>query len=82
MKSNLSALFKPEQTEQPVRVIKAGQAGKALGNGHNHSAAAPDAQTKPEVRLIQTGADYCDLEIICGCGESTKVRCWNSPSAN
>jgi hypothetical protein len=83
MKTPLSALFKSEQAEQPVRVIKAAQAGRALaGNAHNHPATSPEAHKKPEIRLIQTGADYCDLEVICGCGESTTVRCWNSPSAN
>ena len=71
-----------QDNEQPIRVIKAAQASKILGaaaNGHSH--AASEVHKKPEIRLIQTGADYCDLEVVCGCGESTQVRCWNSPAA-
>jgi hypothetical protein len=74
-------LFK-QDNEQSVRVIKAAQANKALGGaagGHVH--APTEGQRKPEIRLIQTGADYCDLEIVCACGESTQVRCWNTPAA-
>ena len=85
MKSSpsLATLFKPEQSEQPIRLIKAAQAGKILGNGHSHvaPAAGVEAQKKPEIRLIKTGPDFCDIEVICGCGESTTVRCWNSPGA-
>jgi hypothetical protein len=76
----ISSIFKPDSGEQPVRLIKASQAGKLLG-GHAH-ASAHAAQPKPEIRLIKAGADYCDLEITCGCGESTQVRCWNAPAAN
>jgi hypothetical protein len=76
------ALFKLDSQEQPVRLIKASQAGKMLSGGqgqgaHDHG----DSHKKPEIRLIQSGADYCDLEVVCGCGESTKVRCWNAPAA-
>ena len=79
--SNLRpALFK-QNNEQPIRVIKAAQASKILGAANGHSHSATEAHKKPEIRLIQTGADYCDLEVICGCGESTQVRCWNSPAA-
>jgi hypothetical protein len=74
-------MFNPEGGEQPVRLIKAAQAGKLLGGGHAH-AAVNGAHPKPEIRLVKAGADYCDLEIICGCGENTQVRCWNAPAAN
>jgi hypothetical protein len=77
----LSSIFNQDKGEQPVRLIKAAQAGKLLGGGHAH-AAANGTQAKPEIRLVKAGADYCDLEIICGCGESTQVRCWNAPAAN
>ena len=82
--AQLSPLFKAEKTEQPIRIIKAAQAGKLLGaTGHNHAnGAATEPHKKPEIRLIQTGADYCDLEVVCGCGESTQVRCWNAPATN
>jgi len=82
MKSpQLSDIFKKD-TEQQVRVIKAAQANKLLGtaNGHAHADGAA-AHKKPEIRLVQTGPDYCDLEVVCGCGESTQIRCWNSPAA-
>jgi hypothetical protein len=73
--------FKSDTGIQPVRVIKAAQASKILGLGHNHAAlqAMPDAHKKPEIRLVHAGSDYCDLEVVCGCGESTQVRCWNTP---
>jgi hypothetical protein len=78
--SKLSSLFSNDRNEQPVRLIKAAQASKLLGGGHSHAgAAAPHA--KPEIRLVKAGPDFCDLEIICGCGESTQVRCWNAPAA-
>jgi hypothetical protein len=77
-----ASLFKQDFAEQPIRLIKAAQAGKFLaGGGHSHATGPAEPHKKPEIRLIQTGADYCDLEIVCGCGESTQVRCWNSPSA-
>jgi hypothetical protein len=76
------SLFKQDLGEQPVRMIKAAQAGKLLngmGNGHGAAHGSADLHQKPEIRMIHSGADYCDLEVICGCGESTQVRCWNSP---
>jgi len=75
-------LFKQEAGEQSVRLIKAAQAGKFMNgtsNGHNHN--VTETSRKPEIRMIHSGADYCDIEITCGCGESTQVRCWNSPAA-
>ncbi len=76
-----NSIFKHDSGEQPVRLIKAAQAGKLLGGGHAHPV-TNGAHAKPEIRLVKAGADYCDLEIICGCGESTQVRCWNAPAAN
>jgi hypothetical protein len=73
------SLFSQDIGEQPIRVIKAAQAGKILGGNHTHGAAEP--HRTPEIRMIHAGAEYCDLEVICGCGESTKVRCWNTPAA-
>jgi hypothetical protein len=77
------ALFKLDCKEQPVRLIKAAQASKLLnavhGNGSLHDTA--EIHKKPEIRLVQSGPDYCDLEVVCGCGESTQVRCWNTPPA-
>jgi len=77
------SFFKQECGEQSVRVIKAAQASKlfsggANGNGHVHTNAEP--HKKPEIRMIHAGPDYCDLEVVCGCGESTQVRCWNTPA--
>ena len=79
------SLFKQDIREQPVRLIKAAQAGKLFnGTAHGHSAAHGTAEIhkKPEIRLIRSAADYCDLEVICGCGETTQVRCWNTPPAD
>lgn len=71
----------PEPTAHSVRVIKADEAGAYLSpeqNGHAHAGKGP---RKPaEVRLVATGPDYCDLELICGCGEVTRFRAWNSPA--
>jgi len=76
-----SSLFKHDGA-QPVRLIKAAQASKILGGGHTHAGlhTADAAHKKPEIRLVHAGADYCDLEVVCGCGESTQVRCWNTPA--
>jgi len=76
-------IFRHRSSEQPVRLIKAAQASKLLGtaaNGHSNGHVADGPRKKPEIRMIHAGADYCDLEITCGCGESTQVRCWNSPA--
>jgi hypothetical protein len=79
------SIFKQQPGEQSVRLIKAAQAGKLLNGtagSHTHAAHAGDgAHKKPEIRMVHSGADYCDLEVVCGCGESTQVRCWNAPSA-
>jgi len=75
---NLGSIFRHDG-EQPVRLIKAAQAGKLLGGGHAHAGNGKHA--KPEIRLVKAGSDFCDLEIVCGCGESTQVRCWNAPAA-
>jgi hypothetical protein len=76
--------IRPDNGVQPVRVIKAAQASKILGaiGGHQHAnlSAMTEAHKKPEIRLIHAGTDYCDLEVVCGCGESTQVRCWNTPA--
>ncbi len=72
------ALFKSDFGEQPIKLIKAAQAGKLLsGTAHAHTNHV-EAHKAPEIRLVQTGAGYCDLEVICRCGESTQVRCWNT----
>jgi hypothetical protein len=75
--------FRHRSSEQPVRLIKAAQASKLLGttmNGHHEGHGADGVRKKPEIPMIHAGTDYCDLEITCGCGESTQVRCWNSPA--
>jgi hypothetical protein len=79
-KTDLGAIFRRE-SEQPVRLIKAAQANKILGGGHAHTGTLGAAPAKPEIRLVKAGPDFCDLEIVCGCGESTQVRCWNAPAA-
>lgn len=79
------SVFKQDIGEQPVRMIKAAQANKLLhaaANGHSAVPGIADLHKKPEIRLIHAGTDYCDLEVVCGCGESTQVRCWNTPPAD
>jgi hypothetical protein len=80
-------LFKQQPGEQPIRLIKAAQATKLFGNlgsiGANPAAAAhthaPGEQhKKPEIRMVHSCPEYCDLEVVCGCGASTTVRCWNN----
>jgi len=77
-----AAIFNPPAGSHSVRVIKAAEAAALLppdARGHTH-AGTPHTPRKPaEVRLVATGPDYCDLEIICGCGEVTRFRCWNAP---
>jgi hypothetical protein len=74
-----AALFAPEPTAHSVRLIKADQAAAFLPAAHHDH--APKGPRKPtEVRLVATGPDYCDLELICGCGEVTKFRAWNTPA--
>ena len=79
-------LFKQQPGEQPIRLIKAAQATKLFGNlgnigtgpatTHNHVAGEP--HKKPEIRMVHSCPEYCDLEVVCGCGASTQVRCWNN----
>jgi hypothetical protein len=77
-----SALFASDHGAHTVRLIKADQAGAFLSldkKGHDHASSGP---RKPaEVRLVATGPDYCDLELICGCGEVNRFRAWNTPAA-
>jgi hypothetical protein len=75
------SLFKQDAGEHPVRLIKADQVAKLLhgsATGHDTLNGNARAHKKPEIRMIHSGADYCDIEVICGCGESTQVRCWNT----
>ena len=74
-----AAFLTPEPTAHQVRVIKADQAAAFLPPDHKDHVHASKGPRKPaEVRLIATGPDYCDLELICGCGEVTSFRAWNS----
>ncbi len=77
-----AACFAPEPTAHTVRVIKSADAGAHLSpdqQGHKHH---PKEPRKPsEVRLVATGPDYCDLELVCGCGEVTRFRAWNAAVA-
>ena len=74
-----AALLTPEPTSHLVRIIKADQAAALLPPGHQNHAAENKGPRKPaEVRLVATGPDYCDLELVCGCGEVTRFRAWNS----
>ena len=75
-----ATLFMPEPASHTVRVIKAADAAALLPpnpKAHDH---APGPRKPAEVRLVGTGADYADLEFVCGCGEVTRFRCWNSPA--
>jgi len=77
-----SALFSDAGTHT-VRLIKADQASAFLSpdqKPHHHVNSGPRKPT--EVRLVGTGADYCDLELVCGCGEVTRFRAWNTPAAS
>ncbi len=74
------AVFKLDQNAPAVRVIKAAQAAKLM---HPHGAddkggAQLVPRPAPIVRMVASGADYSDLEIVCGCGEKVTVRCWNN----
>jgi hypothetical protein len=63
----------------PVRVIKA---GKSPEPGRPAREAGPEngaAHGKPIVRIVESGPDYTDLELVCGCGETTRFRCWSLP---
>ncbi len=75
------ALFKQDSGEQSVRLIKSNQVGRAVNGFAGHNGHAEGDARKPIVRMIHSGPDYCDLEIVCACGESTQVRCWNAPAA-
>ena len=76
-----AALFAPDADVHTVRLIKADQAGDFLSpDRKNHDHASKGPRKAAEVRLVATGADYCDLELVCGCGETTRFRCWNSPA--
>jgi hypothetical protein len=79
---SLGNIFKNDHEEQPIRVIKAAQAAKLFNTAANgqagHSAHEPHG--KAEIRMLGAGADYVDLELVCGCGETTRFRCWNTPA--
>jgi len=75
-----AALYTPEPTAHSVRVIKAEEAAAYLSPGATGHGHAKGPRKPTEVRLVGTGPDYCDLELICGCGEVTRFRAWNSPA--
>jgi hypothetical protein len=76
------SIFKQAAGEQSIRVIKAAQANKFLnGSSNDHVHNGAEAHKQPEIRMVHSSAEYCDLEVVCGCGETTQVRCWNTPAA-
>ena len=71
------SLFHQESGGHLVSVIKASQTG--LGKP---ACGSDRGEKRPsEIRLVETGPDYCDLELICGCGEKTRFRCWSAATA-
>ncbi len=73
-----AAILQPAASSHTVRVIKAADAATLLPPQKKDPVHA--GPRKPsEVRLVATGADYCDLEFTCGCGDVTRFRCWNAP---
>ncbi len=77
------ALFHAQSREHPVKLIKAAEASRLLPSAGHGSCETGNAgpRKSPEVRLVGTGPDYCDLEVVCGCGDVTRFRCWNNPPA-
>jgi hypothetical protein len=74
------AIFRHDGGAHTVRVIKADQAvqfaSPEKATPATGSAAVPHKTA--EVRMIGSGPDYCDLELVCGCGDVTRFRCWNT----
>lgn len=79
-KISAASLFRHEGGAHTVRVIKAGQAEQFASPDKKGTAdaAPPHAHKDAEVRMVGSGSDYCDLEIVCGCGNVTRFRCWNT----
>jgi hypothetical protein len=77
------SVFRQESGAHTVKVIKADQAIKMLqAEGKALCAPGPEGYRKnAEIRLVGTGLDYCDLEVICGCGDVTRFRAWNTVAA-
>jgi hypothetical protein len=75
-----ASLFRPDNTPHTVRVIKADNATQfASPEKSGHALDTPaHARKNAEVRMVGSGADDCDLEMVCGCGEVTRFRCWNT----
>lgn len=75
-----SSIFRHEGGDHTVRVIKADQAEQFASPDKKGGAdtAAPHAHKDAEVRMVGSGPDYCDLELVCGCGSVTRFRCWNT----
>ena len=74
------SLFRQDSAVHTVRVIKADQAAQFASP--EKTTAAPGAAKTPhkaaEIRMVGSGADYCDLELVCGCGDVTAFRCWST----
>ena len=77
-----AALITPEATAHAVRLIKADDAAALLPPEHRDHSLSKGPRKPAEVRLVATGPDYCDLELICGCGEVTRFRAWNTPASD
>jgi hypothetical protein len=75
-----TVLFSRDSGAHTVRVIKADHAAQFASPekaGPAAGTAAP-AHKNAEVRMVGSGPDYCDLELVCGCGDVTQFRCWNT----
>lgn len=68
--------------DQPVgRVLKAedvrlqGTYHLNFGQSGGVPAATGNAAVGPRVRMIEQHADYAVIEVTCGCGTTSRVRC-------
>ena len=71
------------------RVLKAnevrlqGQYQLNVTQAAQSSVAAPKAISgTPQVRIVENNADHAVMEIICGCGMKTHIRCDYAPNTN
>ncbi|MHC4552277.1 MAG: hypothetical protein ACYSUT_05865 [Planctomycetota bacterium] len=61
--------------------LGAGSAPVATAPIPTAAAAAPRPAGGPQVRVVENCPDYAVLEVTCGCGEKSLVKCAYGPGA-
>ena len=62
------------------RLDLGGSAAVAASTAQTAPAAVPRSTSAPQVRVVENCPEYAVLEVTCGCGEKSLVKCAYGPA--